>query len=61
MSIITKADDLVAKIGKKEAIKYYEKEIADFIVVRCLDDAIAKAALITALKHIKGEIKYKNE
>ncbi len=55
-TVISKAKELVATVGKDEAIKYFENKIKEFGVVKNFEDLCVVSGWETAIAFIKDEI-----
>ena len=57
MSVITKAKELIERVGKEDAIKMLEKKIEELGEPKNFEEICKLSGLETALNYVKGEIK----
>lgn len=55
MTVIGKADELVAEVGKEKAIEFFENKIKELGEDKDFQTLCKKSGYETALMHIKGE------
>lgn len=55
-TVICKAKELIATVGKEEAIKYFENKIIEYGKAKYFEDICIISGYETAISYINGEI-----
>lgn len=56
MSVISRAQELIERVGKEEAIKVFEKEIQELGRPKNFEEICMLSGKETAIQYIKGEL-----